>query len=455
MNRLHGLGIPRLLAISFASAILLGGLLLMLPACRTPGTPAIGWIDAFFTATSAVCVTGLVTLDTGSQFSFMGQIVILILIQLGGLGLITVSTLFIVTRSGRLSLSQRDLLAQTHGSLPHVNPRALMRQIIVYTFGLEAIGAALLTMRFAQDQELGAAVWSGVFHSVSAFCSAGFGLHPDSLMRYQDDFLVTYTVMALVVGGGIGFVVVADVWSTIMGRIRGIKDRLSLHSRVVLWFTGWLVFAGMVFFMVAEWGNVDSGESLWQRIMRMMFLSVATRTAGFNTVDTGLLRNATILVVMLLMAIGGSPGSTAGGIKTTTLGVLIALVRSRIRNRPNVELFNRSIPDEVVGKALATTAGFILTTMIAIVLLEWTESHYHGTLEMRGLFLEHLFEVVSALGTVGLSMGVTPTLSPVGKWIIIACMFLGRVGPLIVGASIIGRQETLEYKLPEESVSIG
>lgn len=452
----NALTIPRLLVGSFSLAILIGTLILWLPMCSAHSDAPITFLDALFTSTSAICVTGLAVRDTGTDFTLFGQWMILLLIQLGGLGVLTMSTFLLIAGGRKIGLRERGVLEETHGMLPSVTPYKLLTEIFVFTFAVEAIGAAILTARFAQDFEFGRALFLGIFHSISAFCNAGFSPFSDSLMGYRDDLVVNFTVMGLIILGGIGFLVFADVVNLIQSIFREKRRaRLSLHTRTVLVTTTWLIVGGIALLMLFEWRAPSGADSFWRSALRMLFLSVTSRTAGYNTVDMGLLTNATLLVVILLMIIGASPGSTGGGIKTTTFAVLVALVRSRTRNRPSVELMGRSVAPETVSKAIAATAGMLVTMVVAVLLLEYTESGYSPFQTAEVGFMAHLFEVVSALGTVGLSTGITSSLSGQGQLIITACMFLGRLGPLIVGASIVGLQATPPYKLPEERIIIG
>jgi len=445
----------RLLVISFATTILIGAVLLFLPISRVGPTPRQP-VDALFTSTSAVCVTGLIVLDTGRDHSLFGQAVILGLIQIGGLGIMTFSNLILLAAGKKLGLSQRMVLEATHGEVLAVSPAQLIRRILLYTFTLEALGTLLLWVRFRSEYPLPRAVWLAVFHSISAFCNAGFSLFSDSFMGYRDDFLVNITVMGLIVAGGLGFVVFADVFSFLGDwRVKGKLRRLTLHSRVVLCTTVGLILGGALLLGVLEISNLLGGGPWHQPILSSLFLSITARTAGFNTMDTAQLTNATLLCVIVLMVIGASPGSTGGGIKTTTFAALWAMVFSRARNRPQTEMLDRTIPSEVIAKALATTAGFLLAILLGVILLQITEYAGQPHTAVRGLFLGHLFEVVSALGTVGLSTGVTPTLSAAGKGVIIACMFVGRLGPLVVAASLIGRRPRAAYTLPEERLMIG
>ncbi|MBF0293580.1 MAG: hypothetical protein HQL96_00205 [Magnetococcales bacterium] len=448
--------ISRLLLLSFAGAILVGGLLLFLPFSRMAGAPAISWVDALFTATSAVCVTGLTVLDTGTSFSLTGQVILLVLIQIGGLGILTFSTWFMARPRQRIEIAQRMLLETSHGVMEHVSPRQLLAIVFRYTFLAEAVGAVLLYWRFAGDFSGWEAGWMAVFHAVSAFCNAGFGLLSDNLTRYRADPLVNLVVMGLIVLGGLGFVVVADLNAWFRGKKGGLPVRLSLHARLVLRTSLVLILAGGVAIAWAEWGRVAMSQSPGTLLMESFFLSVSSRTAGFNTVAMDQLTNTTLCLVVFLMLIGGSPGSTAGGIKTTTAAVCYYLLRSRARNRPRVECLERSLPEETVTRAMLIVAAYLLATVVGTLLLQITEGGGGPFNATQGnIFLACLFESVSALGTVGLTTGLTPNLTTTGKLVVITLMFMGRVGPLLLAAVLVGQVRRLRYTCPEENVNIG
>ncbi|MBF0162220.1 MAG: hypothetical protein HQL88_08020 [Magnetococcales bacterium] len=451
--------ISRVVVFSFVLTILLGALLLLLPVSRLPNVDPVSWIDALFTSASAVCVTGLSVRDTGTTFSAFGQGVILGLIQIGGLGFLTLSTYFITRFQGRrrgISLQHRHLLEISHGSVKSVSPAQLLQAILAFTFLTELLGAYLLFIRFSESYPTGQATWLAVFHAISAFCNAGFGLFADSLMGYRQDLLVSGTIMGLIILGGLGFLVVADVTLWLVARARRQRESLSLHSRLVLQTTLVLILFGAVAIAAMEWGSAAMGDQPMAVVLESLFLSVTSRTAGFNATDTALLTGPTLFLVILLMAIGGSPGSTAGGMKTTTAAVCFSLLRSKARNRPRVECLERAVPDETVNKAMLVVTGYLLAIIIGVLLLQLTEAGQQPFNKTEGnLFLAHLFETVSALGTVGLSTGVTPTLTTSGKLVITILMFVGRVGPLLAASAMIGAVSKIPYTFAEENVNIG
>ncbi|MBF0429571.1 MAG: hypothetical protein HQL94_11660 [Magnetococcales bacterium] len=458
-SAINELSLGRIVVLSFIFTILTGTLLLMLPISLVSGQEPVSWIDALFTSASAVCVTGLTVRDTGTTFSLFGQGVILGLIQVGGLGFLTLSTFFIThfqLRKNGISLQHRQLLEISHGSVDAIHPRQLLKAILLFTFLVELLGIGLLFLRFSEIMPVPEAIWFALFHAISAFCNAGFGLYADSLMTFRGDLLVNGTVMGLIILGGLGFLVVADVWKRLRATARRQRGVLSLHSRLVLRTTLFLILVGMLPFILLEWNGSAMGEKSGAVLLESLFLSVTSRTAGFNTVDTALLTGPTLFLVILLMAIGGSPGSTAGGMKTTTAAVCYALLHSKARNRPRVECLERTVPEETVNKAMLVVTGYVLSIVIGVFLLQVTEAGKlpFGKTESN-LFLGQLFEVVSALGTVGLSTGVTTTLSTSGKVVISLLMFIGRIGPLLAASAVIGKTSKINYTFTEENVNIG
>ena len=445
---------PGVFAGSFALLILAGSLLLWLPvSVRGPGLP---YLDALFQSTSAVCVTGLATVDIGTRLSLAGQWVILALIQIGGLGIMTYSLLLvtIVQRSG--SPDQSEWLANVFTSDRRLPPRRMLRWIFLVTAVCEAVGALLLTFAFLrQHQQLSDAAFDGVFHAVSAFCNAGFSTFSYSLLPFRDDLLVNVIVMVLIVTGGLGFIVTFELWRLVTGRRRWFK--LLLQTKLVLFATLILILSGAVAIFVLEMYGVFGGLGLKSRVLASLFQSVTARTAGFNTVDIAALSNDTLMILIVLMFIGAAPGSCAGGVKVTTVGVLVLSVFARIHDRPKPEAWNRSVPGDTIARAAALFFGAMLLIAVGTLALQLTELAGVTVEASRAKFLPLLFEVTSAFGTVGLSTGITPTLTPAGKIVIIGIMFVGRVGPLTLAATLIGkasrRRAALMY--PEEDLMIG
>ncbi len=440
--------------LSFAGLILVGTLLLMLPYAATG--PRLAAVDALFTATSATCVTGLVVVDTGSRLSLFGQWVVLVLIQCGGLGIMTFSTVLILLMTGRFSVLQRSVIQDTFTHSPDTRLPSLVLHVVTFTLVLEAAGAALLFLRFVGMYHPGRALYLAVFHAISAFCNAGFCLYSQSFMDFSSDPLVSLTVALLIICGGIGFLVMLELKrvafrSPQAGRAR----RISVHSKLVLTLTVVLVVAGTLGFLLCEWNHAMTGLSLPAKLLAAFFQSVTARTAGFNTLDFGKMANVTLLFTILLMFIGAASGSTGGGIKVNTLGVLFALSRSRLRGEEATSIFRRTLTAETVGRAISVFVVAVIVIYAATMALTVSELGTTIHEESRGLFLELLFEVVSAFGTVGLSVGITSKLSTLGKLILVVVMFVGRLGPLSIAVALSGREPRSKIQYAEENVMIG
>ncbi|MAT69790.1 MAG: hypothetical protein CMJ58_09725 [Planctomycetaceae bacterium] len=438
----------------YAGLVTLGALLLRLPMCRgSAAATRINILDAIFTSTSAACVTGLAVRDTGSDFSFIGQLVILGMIQLGGIGIMTVTTFTLLNLGTRTSLRHRNVIAETLGADERTDLRWVLRNVIITTFVCEAIGWLLLSLRFAfaQGKDFGHAIWSGLFHSVSAFCNAGFSLYSNSLTYYSDDPIVCGVVIALVVIGGLGFPVILDIfrhWKQPWGEL---WVKLSMHSKVMLIGTAALLAFSTVGIFLLEIDGVLAELPWWQKPIVAAFHAVSCRTAGFNTIDVATLSNATLFVSILLMLVGAGPCSTAGGFKVSTLMVLALHAWTRFRGGTHINFARRSIPSEAAGRATAVAMLFTVVMVVALTALLVIEQHSIPHRESKGLFMDALFETASALGTVGLSTGMTEQLSHAGRLIIIILMFLGRLGPISVFAAIssIEQRHTLEYEHEE------
>ncbi len=434
---------PQILVLGFAAAILIGTLLLMLPYSSASGH-SLRFIDALFTATSATCVTGLVVVDTGTYFSTFGQIVILVLIQVGGLGFMTMATLFALLLKRRISLRDRLILQEAMNQNSMEGIVRLIRKVLVYSLVIEAGGAVLLSLRWAADMDVGRALYFGIFHAVSMFNNAGFDIFGDyaSLTGYAGDPVVNIVVMFLIISGGIGFIVMADLIDYRKSR------RLMLHSKVVLSMTAALISIGTVVIFIFEFSNPNTfGQlNLGSKIWAAFFQSVTPRTAGANTVDIAGLRQATQFFMVILMFIGASPGSTGGGIKTTTFTLMIGAVVSMLRGREDIVLFRYRLAQERVFKALTITLLALLLVVAVSMVLSTTEGRP---------FLMILFETTSAFATVGLSMGLTPELSEAGKILICLTMFAGRLGLLTLAYALGPKQGKALYKYPEGKMIIG
>ncbi|ANY65181.1 Trk family potassium uptake protein [Paenibacillus sp. BIHB 4019] len=434
---------PRILVVGFAIIIMLGALLLSLPFASADGS-GLRFLDALFTATSATSVTGLVVVDSGTYFSVAGQVIIMLLIQIGGLGFMTMGTLFALVLKKRISLRERLILqeAMNQGSMEGII--RLIRKVIVYSLSFEFVGTLLLTLRFASDMPLGKAFYFGWFHAISLFNNAGFDIFGDyhSLMTYVDDPVVNLTAMLLIISGGLGFIVISDLLE--FRRRKG----LSLHSKVVLVMTGSLIAVGAVVIFIFEFSNgLTLGSLDWGgKILASFFQSVSPRTAGANTLNYADLRQATLFFTIILMFIGASPGSTGGGIKTTTFMTLIGAVVAMFRGKEDIVLFRYRLGKERVLKALTITMLSLALVVVVTMLLSATEDQR---------FIKILFEATSAFGTVGLSMGITPELSDFGKIIISITMFAGRLGPLTLAYALNPKAGKELYRYPEGKITIG
>lgn len=444
---------PRILVVSFLAMILLGTAFLSLPAA-TVGPP-LNFVDALFTATSATCVTGLIVVDTGAKFTVFGKSVILLLIQVGGLGIMTLSTFFVYLVGGRISFTEREVLRSALSQHPVADLMQVLKSVVIVTVILEGIGAFFLTFTFWRSMPPGEAVFSAVFHSVSAFCNAGFAFFSDSFEAYRGDMFTNGVLMALIVLGGLGFVVLYDLYMNRRELLRGAFDVLGYHSRVVLTTSAALILAGAVVIFVLEYNNTLGEESLFTRMLAAVFQSVTCRTAGFNTLPIGELTNATLLLMMILMFIGASPASCGGGIKTSTFAVLLSSVRARLRLQEDVNIFYRRVPSATVSRSISI--AFFATLIVILFALGVLVSELAGRAhpESRGLFLAYLFEVVSAFGTVGLSMGTTSELSSTGRLLITLLMFVGRLGPLTVALAVRGEEMGRRFKYVQEDVLVG
>lgn len=442
---------PQLFVGSFASLIAFGTVgLKVLPGLYTGDS--LNWLDALFTCTSAVCVTGLIVVDTATFFTFAGQAFILLLIQLGGLGVMAFTSLIIIALGRRLSLREEALSSDSREAAPHVDPRRLAFDVVRFTLVLEGLGAMALYFLWGPRLGWGNALWPAVFHSVSAFCNAGFSTFSDSLMGLQESSFSLTVIMLLIVAGGLGFLTLEEMYLRYQaGRNRQIF-RISLHSRIVIITTTALLLSGWGLFCLFEWNSTLKHLSVPHKLVNGMMLSVTCRTAGFNSIDYGVANDSTNFLTILLMMIGGSPGSTAGGIKTTTFALIGLLAWSRLRGDETTTFWSRSVREETMERAVGLfVIAFALVTA-GIFVLSATE-HFRSA---EGRFLDRMFEAVSAFCTVGLSMGLTPHLSSIGRWTAILLMFFGRVGPLSLAAAFaIRRPHASTFRYAYEDVVIG
>ncbi|MGL4610519.1 MAG: TrkH family potassium uptake protein [Trueperaceae bacterium] len=431
------------IALYFLIAIVIGGLLLALPVSHAPGK-SINFLDALFTATSAICVTGLAVVDTGTSYSLFGQTIIMLLVQAGGLGIITLGTLVAFASGRRVGFRERMNLQAQLNAFQVGGVLRLIRRILLLTVSIELIGALLLWTRFGPLEGLWRGLYFAIFHSVSGFNNAGFGLYPTNLMPFVADPVVNFTIMALIVLGGLGFIVEMNIIAHFYQR-RTVP--FTLHTKTVLVLTGSLIALGMMVFLLLEWSHSFAGLSVWQKMMAALFQSVTPRTAGFNTVDYAQMDESSLLFTTLLMFIGASPGSTGGGIKTVTFFVLIGSVWSISRGHGELSLFGRRITLDTVIKSAVITVLSMLIIGAMLTLLTLTDSD-KDTFRLT-------FEAVSAFGTVGLSTGITSTMSDWGKIILILLMYLGRIGPLTFTLALIEGTPDKKVRYPVEEVIIG
>lgn len=432
------------------SIILLGALILCLPCSTTAGRAS--FVDALFTSASATCVTGLAVVDTGTYWSIFGQIVILVLIQIGGLGIMTFSTFFIYLIARRLSIWNRDMIESNFAGAFKGNLSHLLLTIILGTFFIEAIGAVLLTFRFAVDFPWERSIYLGIFHSISAFCNAGFSPLADNLVSYQGDLAINFIIMALIFLGGLGFWVLFDLRNLIKRKTN--FHSTTLHTRVVIYTSLALIVFGALWIILNEWNHLFQNLPLQNKILASLFQSVTPRTAGYNTVDIGAFTNSTLFIIIVLMLVGASPGSCGGGIKTTTFVIILAMISAHVKNRRQVQIFRRGVPEHIVSKAIVITFFSVLTISIFLIALLITEHPPAAQFSERGLFITLLFEAVSAIGTVGLSMGITPFLSGAGKVLLSLLMYLGRIGAATLAIAI-ARESNKTIKFAEDNVLVG
>ncbi|NLY50758.1 MAG: Trk family potassium uptake protein [Firmicutes bacterium] len=434
---------PQVLVVGFGALILIGTILLTLPIATASGKPTT-LVDALFTATSAVCITGLVVVDTATYWSRFGQVVILALFQVGGIGFMTLSSLAAILLGRRIFLHERMVIKEALNQVSLEGVVRLTRAVVVMTVLSEGAGALLLTLRWWNSYSPGEAIFRAVFHAVSAFSSAGFDLSGDyrSLTAFRSDFVVNLVLSTLFILGGLGFAVIVECLNWHRGH------PLSLHSRLVLKTTAILIVFGTLFILLVEGRNPATlADASWKtKVLASYFQAVTPRTAGFNTLPISALRPATLLLIMLFMFIGASPGGTGGGIKTTTFVTLLLTVMATVRGKERTEVGGRCIPAWQVAKSMAIafiSLCLILGATTVLLLSEGKE------------FLPTLFEVVSAFGTVGLTMGLTTELSVLGRLVITAVMFAGRVGPLTMVLALAHQQYPKSVRFPEESIIVG
>ncbi len=437
----------QIMVLSFGGVILLGALILMLPI-SSQSRVVTPFIDTLFTATSAVCVTGLVVVDTGTYWSVFGKTIILILIQIGGIGFMTMTTSLAIIMGKKIGLRNRMIMQEALNQFSLAGVIRLTKYVIMITFMVELAGAALLSIRFIPDFGLKNGIYYSIFHAVSAFCNAGFDIMGGyrSLVEYATDPLVSLVITTLIIIGGLGFIVIAD-----LTRFKSIK-KMSLHTKLVLLVTASLIVFGFFVILLLEFDNPNTiGNFTWsEKVVASLFASVTPRTAGFNTLDLNGLMMPTRLITMILMFIGGSPGSTAGGLKTTTFGIMILYLVSFFKGSVDINFANRRISKDVANRTVAV----IIISVIWVVSMTFLLAVFQSDMALESL----VFESISAFGTVGLSLGITPFLSIYGKAILTVMMFFGRLGPLTIIVAMNNKsnktgKDLLRY--PEGKIIVG
>jgi len=441
MNVGRAISPAQILVVGFISVILLGTLLLMLPLA-TPDGQGLSFIDALFMATSAVCVTGLVVVNVGDGLTEFGHVVLLVLLQIGGIGFMTVATMMAILLGKRISIKDRMLLKEALNQNSLEGIVRLSIGIVVVAFGIEAVGAVILAIEFLPYMSWKDAIYYGIFHSISAFNNGGFDLFGNSLINFRDNYTIQLTIAILYILGGFGYIVLLN-----FGQTRFDFHKFSLHSKLVVVTSAILLLVSMIVIALIEFSRPSLAELDWHtRILNSFFLGATARSGGFTTIDLATLSSATLYFVILMMFIGGSPGSTAGGIKTTTVAVAALLVYHVIRGRNEVSVFYRTISTDFVIKSFVLIMLAVTTVMVSTFILTITE---------QADFLVLLFESVSAFATVGLSMGITADLTAEGKFVVALTMFAGRVGPLTFFFALSQRTAKPGYRYPEDRIIIG
>lgn len=441
----------RVAVTSFSLLVLVGTFLLQMPFSVTAGN--IRSIDALFTAVSAGSVTGLGVVDTGSYFTLWGQLIILLLVQVGGVGIMTFSTLFILMAGRKSGIIGGMTIKDTYTQTGERRPVDILYDVLLFTFAIEATGAVLLFIRFAQQFEWQRAAYLAIFHSICAFCNAGFSLFPDNFLRYRADWFVSLVMAGLIILGGIGFLVFFDIKRAIRSK-QSFWHEVSLQSKLVLASTVVLLLVSTGVILWMEMHNSMLNLPLNEKILASFFEAVTARTAGFNTVDQSLLSNGTLFFVIVLMFIGAGAGSCGGGVKITTVSVLMLLGLSHLKGDDKPQVFFRSLSKTTVEKAVSAVFLSAIAVLFCSMVIEMAEEFNPAIGVGRGKFLDLLFETVSAFGTVGLSTGITSKLTDIGKFILCIMMFIGKLGPLTLALAISYRR-TKKFHYSEENVMIG
>lgn len=446
-------GNPILMIVSgYLSLITLGAFLLSMPfAQREP----IGVLDAFFTATSAVCVTGLSTIDISASFSPIGNWILVLLMQAGGLGIMTISTVIILLAGMHPGFNHQSALLANYTQEGNVDAQKILKAVLPFTFILEGIGAIFYFTQFTEEAlvqySLYDRIFGSIFQAISSFCNVGFTLFPDSLVRFQLNPIVNITTCILALAGGFGFLAITEIQYMYDFKKRAFR-KISLHSRIAISFTLIIVTVSIAFFIFSEWGNVFSDLSFGQKLETSIFMAFTSRTAGLNSIDVPSLSVGSLFFFVIIMLIGANPGSCGGGIKTTTTAVIALLGFNRLLGRKKTQILGRTIPETTVDKAVRIFVVAIVVIVVATLVLLETEAA--GTSNAQGSFLKVFFEVVSAYSTCGLSMGLTPDLSIPGKIVVCTVMFVGRMGPLFLISAVAKKHEDGMW-YAEEDIMVG
>lgn len=442
--------VPRTICFGFLTFITIATLLLMLPISTASGTWG-DFVTSLFTATSAVCVTGLIVEDTGTYFSFFGEVLILLCMQIGGLGYMTANTFLLILLGRKLGLRDKIAVQQSLDKQGMSGAGKLVKSIIGVTLLMELTGTFAMLTVFSQDFPQGQALWLSIFHSVSAFNNAGFSLFPDSMTRYATSVPMNLIVSFLVIAGGIGYQVIMEIFFWVRDRLSGSTERVvfPLNFKVVISTTLFLLALGTIAFFLVEYSNAQT-LGLYpaqQRLVVAWFAAMTPRTAGFNTIDYGQMTSAGLFITISLMFIGASPGGTGGGIKTTTVRVLYACTKTVLFNKEEVLCYRRQIPFSLILKAVGVVFASITTVLISTTLISLADPHID--------FIDTLFESVSAFATVGLSTGITASISIPGKLVLILTMYIGRVGILVLMTALLGKRRPTALRHPEENLLVG
>lgn len=437
--RLNGV---QILALGFLIVIIIGAIILSLPISSRTGEPT-NFLDAIFTSTSAVCVTGLITLDTSTHWSVFGQTVIITLIEIGGLGFMSFGVLISLILGKKITLRERLVMQEAMNTYSIQGLVKMVKYVLIFTMSVQFFGALLLSTQFVPEYGICRGIFYSIFHSISAFCNAGFDLFGTSLVGYSSNSVVILVISALIIIGGLGFTVLLEIYE-----FKGMK-KLSLHSKLVLITTAILVFGGAILMLIFEYNNVDTiaNMNIKDKLLNSFFASVTPRTAGFNSISTSGMTLASKFLTIILMFIGGSPGSTAGGLKTVTFGILVLTVICVIKGREDTEVFGRRFTKEIVYKSFTLLFIGVSLVIFSTMILSYTE--------VGVSFIDLLYETTSAFGTVGITLGLTPNLSSIGKVLIMLMMYFGRVGPLTVMLALTRKRKKSGYKYPEGKILIG